>query len=84
MVLTEYSHKLILKYFISAVDEFQNIFLEFDFGFQAFGPHSACRLTLLPKKDMSSPRLSPGLPPRQCFPPRNWSGAVADQVNLGG
>ena len=38
MVLTEYSQKLILKYFISAVGEFQNEFLEFDFGFHTFGP----------------------------------------------
>ena len=38
MVLTEYSQKLILKYFISTVGESQNELLEFDFGFHAFGP----------------------------------------------
>ena len=34
MFLTEYYHKLILQYFISAVGEF----LDSDFGFHAFGP----------------------------------------------
>ena len=38
MVLTEYYQKLILKYLISAVGEFQNDFLEFSFGFHTFGP----------------------------------------------
>ena len=37
MVLTEYSKKLILKYFISAVGEFQNELMEFVFGFHVFG-----------------------------------------------
>ena len=50
MILTEYSQKLILKYFISDVGEFQNKFLEFDFGFHAFGPHSDCGITPLPAK----------------------------------
>ena len=34
MVLTEYSHKLILEYFINMVGEFQNG----NFGFHTFGP----------------------------------------------
>ena len=38
MVLMEYYHELIPNYFISAVGEFQNEYLEFNFGFQIFGP----------------------------------------------
>ena len=38
MVLTEYSQKLILKYFISVLGEFQNKILEFNFGFHIFVP----------------------------------------------
>ena len=34
----EYSQKLILKYFIGPVGEFQNNFLEFNFTFYTFGP----------------------------------------------
>ena len=37
MFLTEYSQKLILKYFVNAVGEFQNKRLEFDIGFHGFG-----------------------------------------------
>ena len=39
MVLREYSQKFIVNYFISAVGEFQNECLEFDFGIHAFGPY---------------------------------------------
>ena len=65
MVLMEYYHKLILKYFISMVGEFQNEFLEFNFGFHAFVPHIDCLITPLPKKvDVpSSPPPSPIMPP---------------------
>ena len=38
MILTEYPQKLILKYFISAIGEFQNNFLGFNLGFHVFGP----------------------------------------------
>ena len=34
----EYSQKLIRKYFISAVGEFQKVFLEVDLGFHEFEP----------------------------------------------
>ena len=38
MVMTEYSQRLILKYFTRAVCELKNECLELDFGFHAFGP----------------------------------------------
>ena len=68
------------EYFISAVGDFQNECLEFDFGFHTFGPHSACCFTNLQEKYM----LSPQPPPLQYPPPNNWSWAVASQGTLSG
>ena len=68
-------------YFISVVTEFQNKFLEFHFGFHAFGPHSVFFLNTLWTKrctTVTSPLAS--VAPL----PSNWSGVVAAQGTLYG